>query len=142
MTEITFDAYVDEWDALVAQIAKGKAQLKPLETKELLMRKAIAARVKEALGDQWKEGTNAYMLADLRNLKVVNKLTRKVDVSALPSAREEYVKLNDVPCTFDELLRPKFEIVKEKYDLLEGPAKSIFSFVVTTTESAPEVKLS
>jgi hypothetical protein len=138
----SFTDYVDEWDKLAGKIAELKKQLKPLESKELEMRKAIRDSVRQAMGVDFKEGMNNYLLPDLRTLKVNHKVTRSVDEASIPAAREEYRKLNDVPCTFDDLLRVKYEIEKKQVDKLEGDAAKIFANVYTTKDASPEVKLS
>jgi len=138
---MTFEEYVSQWDDLVGQIAALKKQLKPLTDGEMAMRKAIVKSVAEALGSDWKEGTNTFKLADGRVLKIGYKLTREVAAAELPAAREEYALLNDAPVAFDDLLRVKYELDLREFRKLEGQAAKVFSRVVTTKEAAPEVEI-
>lgn len=141
--EQTFSDYVQSWDDLCGQIEKLKAQLKPLTTREGIMRKAIADRVKEALGDDWKEGVNNFTLPDMRVLKVTNKLKRDVVVSGkqLDELRAKFDAVNDRPCNFDDLLRTKHEVVISEFRKLEGTSALVFAAAITTKPSAPEVSL-
>lgn len=138
---MTFEEYVSQWDGLVGQIAALKKQLKPLTDSEMAMRKAIVKSVADALGSDWKEGTNTFKLADGRVLKIGYKLTREVAAAELPAAREEYALLNDAPVAFDDLLRVKYELDLREFRKLEGQAAKVFSRVITTKEAAPEVEI-
>lgn len=138
---MTFEEYVSQWDDLVGQIAALKKQLKPLTDGEMAMRKAIVKSVAEALGSDWKEGTNTFKLADGRVLKIGYKLTREVAAAELPAAREEYALLNDAPVAFDDLLRVKYELDLREFRKLEGQAAKVFSRAITTKEAAPEVEI-
>lgn len=138
---MTFEEYVSQWDDLAGQIAALKKQLKPLTDSEMAMRKAIVKSVAEALGSDWKEGTNTFKLADGRVLKIGYKLTREIAAAELPAAREEYSLLNDAPVAFDDLLRVKYELELREFRKLEGQAAKVFSRVITTKEAAPEVEI-
>jgi hypothetical protein len=98
--------------------------------------------VRAALGDKFKEGMNNWPLTDGRVLKINCKIDRKIADSELETAKKEYGMLNDVPCTFDELLRIKYELDKKNFNKLTGPAYKAFSRAVITSEQAPEVSLS
>lgn len=137
----TFEQYVDEWDKLCGQIADIKRQLKPLTDLEMQMRKAIAQRVQEAAGEQWREGVNNFPLPDGRTLKVTNSIKRAIEEGELAAAAEAYRQLNDVPCEFGELIRIKYEIDKKNWSKLGPQARHAVSRAVVASPQAPEVKL-
>ena len=138
----TFEGYVDAWNDLQGEIEKRKAALKPLTDKELTMRKHIAEAVKTASGDTWKEGVNTFLLPDMRALKVTIPLKREIDIPSIPAAREAFRKLNDLPITFDELLRTKYELEKKAFDKLGPAAKVAISDMIVVKPQAPTVELS
>lgn len=137
----TFEQYVDEWDNLCNEIAKIKPKLKILADKEMAMRKAIEASLVLALGDQLKEGGNNFPLANGRTLKYTHGIDRKVLEPEIKNARDEFAKLNDVPCTFDQLLRVKYELDKRNYDKLSDAAKKVVSRALETKFKAPILEL-
>lgn len=136
----TFEEYVDEWDVLVGKIKKAEAELKPLKDLEKQMRLAIVEAAKKAAGSTWKEGTNTLVLADERKLKINYKLDRKIDEGSMQDARDEFAKLNDTPCTFDEIFRVKHELDKKNYSKLGSGALTAVSRCLVTKEATPEVK--
>lgn len=140
MSTMTFEAYVAEWASLVSQIEETKKSLKPLEVRELEMRKSIAAAVGEALGDRLKEGVNNFPVGD-RVLKLGYRVDRKIDTDAIGEARDAYNALNDRTVEFDALLRVKHELAKREFDkLTESQAKAV-SRMIVSKPAAPTLEI-
>lgn len=152
MTKDPFTEYVDAWDELVARrekLVKEKAALtasidkalKEITDSEMTMRKSIAQAVKDALGEQAKEGVNRYSLPDGRRLKLTLKTTREIDQTQITNAREKFSEVNDTSgVTFDELLRIKYELEKREWNKLNEGEKLAVSRMVTTKDAAPVVE--
>jgi len=133
-----FLKYVDDWDALVAKIEVLKTEMKPLAAKEMEMRKAIVESVDTA--QKIKEGANKFLLADMRKLKIVQKINRTIDVPAIEATRALFAEQKDTGgVTFDELLRVKYELEKREFDKLPEGAALIASRIVITKSAAPEL---
>ena len=134
-----FTAYVDEWDLIKAKIEQLEKQLKPLKADEMTRRKAIAARIAEAM--HIKEGVNKYPLPDGRVLKYTHKIDRKIDEPAIAATREEYRKQNDTGgVTFDALLRVKYELSKRDFDKLPEAAALVASRMIVSKDAAPSLE--
>lgn len=141
MSELTFEQYVDAWDAKAKEIAKLKAKLKPLEAAEMQMRKAIEVSLKAAIGDELKEGVNDFTMVDGRTIKYTYSVERKISDAEVKNAREAYDKQNDKPVVFDQLLRVKYELDKKNWDTLSGPAKVAVSCMITAKPKAPTLEI-
>lgn len=138
---LTFEQYVEQWDALVAKIEAIKKELKPLTDAEMPMRRAIHASVQAALGDLWKEGMNTYVMPDGRKLKVDNPIERLIEVPMITSTREAYALLNDKSVAFDDLLRTKYELDKASFNKLSDNARRVIQGMLSTKPGTPTVKL-
>ena len=131
-----FIDYVNKWDATKARMEELEKQLKPLNAKELEMRKAIATSIKGAM--QTKEGVNKYTLPDGRVLKLTLKIDRKIEEAAIAATRELFEQQNDTGgVTFDALLRVKYELSKRDFDKLPKAAAKVASRMVVSKEAAP-----
>jgi len=140
---MTFEEYVNQWDALVAQIEALKKQLKPLTDAEMPMRKAIFEAVQNSLvaSGTWKEGVNNFPMPDGRKLKVTNALKRDIEESQITSARAMYDMQNDKPVLFDDLLRVKYELAKAEWNKLPDAAKHAISGMISTKQDTVTVAL-
>ena len=133
-----FIKYIDQWDGLVAEIEVLKKTLKPLVEKEMEMRKAIVGSIDAT--QPIAEGTNKFLLTDMRKLKIVQKINRTIETPAIEATRALFLEQNDTGgVTFDELLRVKYELAKAEFDKLPEAAALIASRMITTKSAAPEL---
>ena len=133
-----FIKYIDQWDGLVAEIEVLKKALKPLVEKEMEMRKAIVGSIDAT--QPITEGTNKFLLTDMRKLKIVQKINRMIETPAIEATRALFLEQNDTGgVTFDELLRVKYDLAKAKFDKLPEAAALIASRMITTKLAAPEL---
>lgn len=137
-----FEEAVNNHAAVQELMAEVKSLLKPLETKEREMRDGIAASLVAHFGDELKEGVNTYVLSNSRKLKYKHGVTRSIDQPSVDLARAQYVE-NAEPTdpTFDELLRPKYELVKAKWNKLSAAAGLAFSRCLTSKTAAPTLEV-
>lgn len=126
----TFESYVDQW-------LKLADALDEIKTQELLMRKAIAASAFPAP----KEGTNNFVMADGRKLKLQHKISRSLEEAMIPQVRAEYELLNHRPVVFDELLKVKYDLAIVEYRKLDDAALVIVSKMVTSKAGAPGLEV-
>ena len=137
----TFEEYVSEWESLAKTIADNKDDMRAIVSKEMVMRKAIEASVKEAAGSHWREGVNKFPLPDGRTLKITHKVSRTIDPEQLEVVREQYQQLNDRTVEFDDLYRVKYEINKRELDKLSDNARLVLSRMLTNKPAAPDVDI-
>ena len=125
-----FEQVVNDHAELQAIIADVEAALKPVKTAERKYRDSIAASMDAYLGEELKEGVNNYELSNGRTLKYTRTLERKVDDSALDTARKVYAEADDVPAgvAFDDLLRVKYELDKRMYNKLESARRCLVCY--------------
>lgn len=135
----TFEEYVTEWYALKQEIAKRKAEMADIVTREMSMRKAIAESIDKVM--PLKEGVNKMNLPDGRVVKLTHKLNWKVDVEHLSTTREKFEQINDRPVEFDDLLRVKYELDKKSYNKLGDNAKTVVSSMLTVSPAAPDIEI-
>lgn len=128
----TFEEYVDEWLSI-------KKEAKRLAELEMNMRKAIMQSIRNAKGDEFKEGANTLAMGDGRKITCTHKVNRIIDQSQIEVIREEYNALNDRPVPFDDLLKVKYDLVIGPFRKLEGRALEVISDLVTSKEGSPEI---
>lgn len=150
---MTFEEYVASWDATkmaIANLVDDKkrltadidAKIATLAENEMVMRKAISASLKTAIGDKLKEGVNKWPLSNGRSLKLTNKIDRKIDEPQIALAREEYVKANDTDgVTFDQLMRIKYELNVSEFRKIENKPAAALAVSRMLIASAPTSSL-
>lgn len=130
----TFEGYVDRWTQI-------KREAKRLAEAEMEMRKAIMASIRQARGDEFKEGANGVKMADGRKITGTHKINRSLQQDQIEAVRERYMALNDRPVDFDDLLKVSYDLVISQFRKLDGEALKVVSDMVTAKEGSPEVKL-
>ena len=135
----TFSDYVTAFEDLSNEVERMKKELKRKTDAQMVMRRELTRTIKDAMGDAFKEGVNKFSLADGRVVKVDYKIDRKIEESMVLTARQEYARLNDTPCDFDDLIRVKYELNIAPFRKLENAALLAISQMVVAKEAAPTV---
>lgn len=138
MTEIPkYQLSADEfaaWCALVKDIKSKNKELKPLKTKELLLRKKII----KAFFPNPKEGVNRFSLDDTHALKCTYKLSYDIDEPVLQSLNKDF-KEHEIPLS--RLLKYKASLVLKDYRALEDDKKALFNQAVVIKPATSELEI-
>lgn len=137
-----FESAVNDWYALRKQIADLKAKLKPLESAERKQRDAIAESLRTYFADRLKEGVNNYELSNGRKLKLTHKVDRKLEVSMLALAREEYGRANDTDgLAFEDVIEMRPSLNLSNYRKVGSVAATALSHMITSKLAAPTLEV-
>lgn len=132
-----FEKSVNDYDDVKALQQKLADLKKVVDTEERRQRDGLADSLRDFFAAGLKEGVNDYTLSNGRKLKLTHGVDRKIDNSQLAVARAAFEQVGtdgeeDLPCTFDALLRPKYEIVAAEKKKLGVLAWAAFSRCITS----------
>ena len=138
-----FEVAVNDWADNKELVDEIKKLLKPLEAEERRQRESIAVSLASYFGADHKEGVNTYELSNGRNLKYTRKVSRSVEVSMIPAAREAYNAIAGGAGTtaFDDLLRTKYELQVTPFRKLGPEEANAVSRMIVSKPAAPTLEV-
>ena len=128
-------ALLRKWDSLKKQQQALKAELAPINEKELAIRRELASYFENVV-----EGSrNTLPLAKGYSLKLTHKVKRVVDETALAAVYNDYREEKHLP--MDILFKKQTVLEKAVYSKLPEDQKALIDAVIVVTNEAPVLEM-